>query len=126
MVSDWWNQSTADTIDSAALQVGTGTQTSSNILVNGTNKNLLGGGQYSTTTIQKGKSYLLRLINPSLDTSLRVSLDGHKMKVVTSDLVPIHAYDTDWLFIGIGMFYAFGPFPIYRLIIGRPTLQCGY
>lgn len=107
MVGDWWNSTTAFSVDSQALQVFTGTPTASTILVNGTNKNALGRGRYSTTVIKKGQKYLLRLINPSVDTTIRVSLDGHKFKVVTSDLVPIVPYDTDWLLIGIGIFSAF-------------------
>lgn len=76
-----------------------------NILVNGTNTNNLGGGKHNIVTLTKGKKYLLRLINPSVDNQIRVQLDGHKFTVVTADLVPIVPTTTDWLLLGIGQRY---------------------
>ena len=72
------------------------------ILVNGTNKNAAGGGNYGKVTMTKGKKYLLRLINTSTDAQIRVQLDGHNMTLVSSDLVPIKPITTDWLLLGIG------------------------
>ncbi|MCJ1426817.1 hypothetical protein MMC29_004720 [Sticta canariensis] len=76
-----------------------------NILINGTNKNANGGGAYGKVSIVKGKKYLLRLINTSMDAMIRVSLDGHRFTVVASDLVPITPYTTDWVLLGIGQRY---------------------
>lgn len=58
-----------------------------NILVNGTNKKG-NTGKYNNVKIQKDKKYRLRLVNPSLDAAIRVSLDGHPFTVIANDFVP--------------------------------------
>lgn len=58
-----------------------------NILVNGTNK-AGNTGKYNNVKIQKDKKYRLRLVNPSLDAAIRVSLDGHPFTVIANDFVP--------------------------------------
>jgi FtsP/CotA-like multicopper oxidase with cupredoxin domain len=88
-----------------SLQSGGGPPKANNILINGTNKNINGGGAYNKVTITKGKRYRLRLINMSVDQYMRVSLDGHTMRVMTSDFVPIKPYDTQTLLIAIGQRY---------------------
>ena len=103
-VNDWYYRTAflVNEITSYNLQSNSPPPPADNILINGTNKNAAGGGTYAKTTLQKGKKYLLRLVNPSVDNYIRVSLDQHPFTVVTSDLVPIHPYTTDWLLIGIG------------------------
>jgi hypothetical protein len=73
-----------------------------NVLINGTNKNANGGGQYNQVKITKGKKYRLRLINTSLDNYLRVSLDNHQFQVITADFVPVTPFYTSWILIAIG------------------------
>jgi hypothetical protein len=73
-----------------------------NVLINGTMKNTAGQGSYHKNTITKGKKYKVRIINTSLDNHFKVHLDGHNLTVVSSDLVPVIPYPTDWLFVGIG------------------------
>jgi FtsP/CotA-like multicopper oxidase with cupredoxin domain len=60
---------------------------------------------YTTKVVQKGKRYLLRLINGSASTSYRFSIDQHTMRVVSNDLVPIVPYFTDTVNIAIGQRY---------------------
>ncbi|EEH11598.1 laccase [Histoplasma capsulatum G186AR] len=72
-----------------------------NGLINGTMVNANGGGKYHENVIKKGKSYLLRLINTSVDNYFKVHLDNHLFTVVSSDFVPIMPYQADWLFIAI-------------------------
>lgn len=104
IVNDWYYQ-TAYQIEDAAeanLQKGSGPPPANNIIVNGTNQNANGGGKYGQVNIQSGKKYRLRLINTSVDNAIRVSLDNHPFQVITSDLVPIHPYNTNWVLLGIG------------------------
>lgn len=54
--------------------------------------------------IEKGKRYLLRLVNASAESMFIFSIDGHKLEVIATDLVPIRPYITDSIFIGIGMY----------------------
>lgn len=76
------------------------------ILVNGTMKSASGTGSYFTTQkLQPGKKYRLRLINGSSDNSIRVSLDNHPFTVITSDLVPIKPYSTNWVLLATGQRY---------------------
>lgn len=76
-----------------------------NILVNGKNKNANGGGAYHVTTLTPGRKHRLRIINTSIDTQLRVSLDGHQFQVIANDFVPVRPYNTNWLLLGIGQRY---------------------
>lgn len=50
----------------------------------------------------KGRRYLLRLINTSLDTTFIFSIDGHKLTVIGADFVPIEPYDTSSVLVAIG------------------------
>lgn len=110
-VTDWFYKSAfvESIVANANLQANPGLPppAGDNILVNGTNKNSNGGGAYGRVSIVKGKKYLLRLINTSMDAMIRVSLDGHRFTVVSSDLVPIIPYTTDWVLLGIGIPDAF-------------------
>lgn len=73
-----------------------------NILINGTNKNAAGGGSFGKVTLTPGKKHRLRLINTSVDASIRVSLDGHNFTVISTDFVPVTPYNASWLLLHIG------------------------
>lgn len=106
-LSDWFYM-TAYQINSIAaqnLQKFQGPPAPDNMLVNGTNVNANGGGSYSRTIIQSGKSYRLRLINTAVDQYLQVSLDGHPFSVISTDFVPIKPFTANWLLMGIGQRY---------------------
>ncbi|KAI1341323.1 multicopper oxidase-domain-containing protein [Xylariaceae sp. FL0016] len=76
---------------------------SANVLFNGTNINPSGpGGAYSKVTFTPGKSHRLRLINPSVEHNYQVSIVGHNMTVIETDLVPVNPYKTDNVFLGVG------------------------
>ncbi|KAI1189730.1 laccase [Nemania serpens] len=76
---------------------------SENVLFNGTNINPSGnGGNYSRIILTPGKRHRLRLINPSVEHSYQVSIVGHDMTVIATDLVPVNAFTTSNVFLGIG------------------------
>lgn len=52
---------------------------------------------------QKGKRYLIRLVNSSTESGLIFSIDNHLLQIVTTDLVPIHPFTSASIHIGIGM-----------------------
>jgi len=58
-----------------------------------------------TTVFQKGKRYLLRLINTSVDATFIFSIDHHNLTVVGADFVPIVNYSTNSVLVGIGQRY---------------------
>lgn len=107
-ITDWYYS----TIFQAAAkafqngQAGGGPPSNDNILINGTNKNAAGTtGSYNKVTLTSGKKHRLRLINTSVDTNLRVSLDGHTFQVIATDFVPVVPYPTTYIQIGIGQRY---------------------
>lgn len=90
----------------AALQRGGPGPGGDNILINGKNKNNVnGGGSYSSFQFTPGKKHLLRLTCTSVDNPIRVSIDGHTMQVVTSDLVPVKPITVDSVLVGVGQRY---------------------
>src|SRR5690606_20168987 len=54
---------------------------------------------------EANKTYLIRLVNVAVDGAFQFSIDGHSLKVVAHDLVPITPYDTDSVQIAIGQRY---------------------
>ncbi|KAI1821444.1 multicopper oxidase-domain-containing protein [Xylaria intraflava] len=76
---------------------------SDNVLFNGTNINPAGsGGSYSRITLIPGKRHRLRLINPSVEHNYQVSIVGHDMTVIATDLVPVNAVTVSNVFLGVG------------------------
>jgi len=49
-----------------------------------------------------GRTYRLRLINAGAEGIQKFSIDGHKLKVMANDFVPIKPYETEIVTLGIG------------------------
>jgi FtsP/CotA-like multicopper oxidase with cupredoxin domain len=103
-MTDWY-YSTIFQAAARAVQGGGGPPLSDNVLINGTAKSATGTGAYNKVTLQTGKRYRLRLINTSVDASLRVTLDGHVFQVIANDFVPVVPYNTTYIQMGIGQRY---------------------
>ncbi|CAK7225233.1 hypothetical protein SCUCBS95973_005793 [Sporothrix curviconia] len=113
-ISDWYYASAdqlLDRVSSAANPFVPGepgaSPPSDNLLFNGTNINPLdpSHGAYATVSLQPGKRHRLRFINPSVDNTYTVSIVGHQMTVIATDFVPVDAYTTSSLFVGVGQRY---------------------
>ncbi len=85
-----------------------------NLLINGTNTfnctgesdpNCVGDGKKYQTVFETGKKYLIRLVNVAVEGHFQFSIDGHKLKVIANDFVPIVPYDTDSVIVSIGQRY---------------------
>lgn len=101
-IYDYYNQ-TADKIVADTLHNPGAPPMSNNVLFNGTNINPAGsGGAYSRITLTPGKRHRLRLINPSVEHNYHVSIVGHDMTVIATDLVPVNAFTTSNVFLGVG------------------------
>ncbi|KAJ9627644.1 laccase, multicopper oxidase, benzenediol:oxygen oxidorectuctase [Taxawa tesnikishii (nom. ined.)] len=100
-LTDWFYD-TAFALNVRAQHSTAGPPTPNNALINGTMKNANGGGSYLRTKVTKGKKYRLRLINTGIDNLFHVSIDGHKLTVITSDFVPVKPYTVDSVAIGVG------------------------
>lgn len=107
-VNDWY-YATAFQIESLttqSLQHAAPGPPGDNVLINGKNKNIVNsGGSYSSFTFTPGKKHLLRLVNIGVDNHLRVSIDGHNMTVITSDLVPVKPFTVNSVLLGVGQRY---------------------
>ncbi|KAM0805775.1 multicopper oxidase-domain-containing protein [Usnea florida] len=55
---------------------------------------------------QKGKRYLIRLINSSTESGFIFSIDNHMLEIVTTDLVPIHPFKNESIQVNIGQRYS--------------------
>ncbi|EGS22488.1 uncharacterized protein CTHT_0020300 [Thermochaetoides thermophila DSM 1495] len=79
---------------------------SDNVLFNGTGVHpQTGHGQYAKVTLTPGKRHRLRIINMSTENHFQVSLVGHQFTVIAADMVPVHSYNTDSLFLAVGQRY---------------------
>lgn len=106
-LSEWYHQTAfqIEWLSTSFSGGGAAPPVSETLLINGTNKLDNGQGSYSRVTLHQGKRYRLRLVNTSVDSIVRVSLDGHPFSVITADLVPIHAFTTKWLLMSSGQRY---------------------
>lgn len=87
-VQDWYYLTAYQAAARAALfSTSAPPPSGNNILVNGTNKKG-STGEYDNVKLESGKKYRLRLVNPSIDIAIRVSLDGHPFTVIANDFVP--------------------------------------
>nr|3PPS_A Chain A, Laccase [Canariomyces arenarius]3PPS_B Chain B, Laccase [Canariomyces arenarius]3PPS_C Chain C, Laccase [Canariomyces arenarius]3PPS_D Chain D, Laccase [Canariomyces arenarius] len=83
-----------------------GAPPSDNVLFNGTARHPeTGAGQWYNVTLTPGKRHRLRIINTSTDNHFQVSLVGHNMTVIATDMVPVNAFTVSSLFLAVGQRY---------------------
>lgn len=84
------------------------------LLINGTNtfdcsgvpdSGCVGGGKKFEVVFQPDTKYLIRVFNVAIDSYFHFSIDGHTLKVIAADFVPIEPYETDSIMIGSGQRY---------------------
>ncbi|KAI9654427.1 MAG: hypothetical protein M1831_005393 [Alyxoria varia] len=88
-------------ISNVSLQAGSPPPPPDTLLVNGTNK----AGSLASPTVQPKKKYRLRLINTSVDAAIRVSIDNHKLLVMTADFIPVKPITVDSVMLAVGQRY---------------------
>ena len=106
-VNDWYYSGAwAENTDSSVqLQQASQPPPADTILINGTNNNA-SGGKYAQVTVQPGKKHRLRMINPSVDNFIRVSLDNHPFTVISADFIPVNPLPgQNWVLFGPGQRY---------------------
>ncbi|PWW73655.1 laccase 2 [Tuber magnatum] len=116
LLTDWFHKPAFE-LANEVIQASTGLPpTADNGLINGKNKydcvNLgspdpkcKNSGTRYETNFQAGKKHLLRIVNTGTDVMFKFSIDGHKMKVVSMDWVPIEPYEAEVIFVAIGQRY---------------------
>ncbi|KAI9694661.1 MAG: hypothetical protein M1822_000277 [Bathelium mastoideum] len=104
-ITDWFHD-TAFMLNHRALHSTTGPPVPNNALINGTMKSPDGTrGKYHKVKITKGKKYRIRFVNTAVHEHFQVSIDGHNMTVITSDLVPIRPFTAQFLSMNVGQRY---------------------
>lgn len=69
---------------------------------------------------QKGKRYLLRLINSSTESSFVFTIDNHLLEVISTDFVPIQPFKNESIHIGIGESLSEPPYSVRtKAILGQ-------
>ncbi|KAI9845232.1 MAG: hypothetical protein M1837_004987 [Sclerophora amabilis] len=107
-----WNHRSAFEDWSWSLQPKQSRPEMTNILLNGKGRynnsdpdHPIGLPERYSKVLERGKRYLIRLINTSLDTTFVFAIDGHNLTVIGSDFVPIEPYNTSSVLVGIGQRY---------------------
>ncbi|KAJ4329018.1 hypothetical protein N0V84_000590 [Fusarium piperis] len=105
LITDWNHRSAFQDWERELTRIPTFPRMNS-ILINGIG-NFAGSfpRERFNTTVTKGKKYILRVINTSVDTTFIFSIDNHKFEVMSSDFVPIEPYNVTHVLIGIGQRY---------------------
>ncbi|KAF5255896.1 hypothetical protein ACKRZS_000744 [Fusarium odoratissimum] len=114
MLSDWYHKEYFDLVEEIMKPGGNGVVLSDSNLINGKmnfNCSSVAPGDktpcksnagISKFRFKRGKVHRLRLINPSAEAIQRFSIDGHTMKVIANDFVPVQPYDTKVVTLGVG------------------------
>jgi FtsP/CotA-like multicopper oxidase with cupredoxin domain len=109
LVGDWYHKSYFQLVNQTMSPKGGPPQSQSN-LVNGranypcqnTTKACTPNAGLSKFKFESGKKYRMRLINPSSEALQKISIDGHKFKVIAQDFVPLVPYETDLITLSVG------------------------
>lgn len=112
VLQDWAHVPVDEQYD-AAQDVGkspqNGPRTLDNGLINGMNVWAPNGsvisGERFTMSVKAGSTYRLRVINTAIQSTFKFSIDGHKMKVIAADFVPLEGYEADVISINEGQRY---------------------
>lgn len=116
-ITDWFHESAFQLWTERTMYGGFPVRQNANAqngLFNGTNTfpcensndpACLGSGRRSEVTFQKGKKYLIRIIDASTDGWMKFSIDKHKMTVIAADFVPIVPYEAESIILTSGQRY---------------------
>ncbi|CAK4030515.1 hypothetical protein B0A54_07922 [Lecanosticta acicola] len=86
-LSEWYYQTAfqINALTNVNLQNKAPPPNADNMLINGTNKDADGNGNYGQVTVESDKKYRLRLVNINVDNYIQVSLDNHPFEVIAAD-----------------------------------------
>ncbi|XP_039009046.1 laccase-7-like [Hibiscus syriacus] len=103
LLGEWWNANIVD-IQNEALALGRGPNISDACTINGWPGDLFPCciNQMYKLKVERGKTYLLRIINAALDNQLFYKIANHNMTVVAVDACYTNRYVTDVVAIASG------------------------
>ncbi|KAJ4830027.1 Laccase-7 [Turnera subulata] len=103
LLGEWWNANVVDVLNQA-FETGAPPNISDAFTINGLPGDLYPCSQNQTykVEVEKGKTYLLRIINAALDNQLFFKIANHNFTVVAVDAVYTTPYPTDVVVIAPG------------------------
>ncbi|CAN1303920.1 LAC7 [Linum perenne] len=101
ILGEWWNANVVD-VESQALATGAGPNNSDAYTINGFPGDLYPNTEIFKLTVEKGKTYLLRIINAALNNQLFFKIASHKFTVVAVDATYTTPYKTDVVLVAPG------------------------
>jgi laccase len=110
LLGEWWNVSVVD-VERQALLMGAGPNNSVALTINGLIGAGGGGGSENSSSssssqyelaVQRGRTYLLRIINAALNYELFFKVANHSFTVVAADACYTDPYHTDVIVIAPG------------------------
>lgn len=104
ITGEYWNANIID-VENEALASGGGPNNSDAYTINGMPGDLYPCSQNKTykLNVEKGRTYMLRIINVALNNQLFFKIANHKMKVIAVDAAYTVPYVTDVVVTGPGM-----------------------
>jgi FtsP/CotA-like multicopper oxidase with cupredoxin domain len=111
MVGDWYHDYYTTVLDALFQPLpAVNIPASDNNLINGknsfdcsnTNKTCTPNAPLANFNFTSGKTYRLRLINPSAAAVQKITIDNHKFTVIANDFVEIEPYETDVITLAVG------------------------
>lgn len=103
ILGEWWNQD-VDAIENEMMMYGGGPNSSDAYTINGLPGPLYPCSQKDTfiQTVERGKTYLLRIINAALNNELFLSIENHTLTVVEVDAAYTKPFKTSAVMIAPG------------------------
>ncbi|XP_022857075.1 laccase-7-like [Olea europaea var. sylvestris] len=104
LLGEWWNANVID-VENEALATGNAPNVSDAYTINGRTGDLYPCSSNTGTyrlNVERGKTYLLRIINAALNNQLFFKIADHKMTVVAVDAAYTNPYVTDVVVTGPG------------------------
>ncbi|XP_022857077.1 laccase-7-like, partial [Olea europaea var. sylvestris] len=103
LLGEWWNANVID-VENEALATGNAPNVSDAYTINGRTGDLYPCSSNRTyrLNVERGKTYLLRIINAALNNQLFFKIADHKMTVVAVDAAYTNPYVTDVVVTGPG------------------------
>lgn len=100
MIQDWYDEYYFAAVQKTlAPPASAGPPLATNNLINGKSSN---GGQMASFSVTSGKTYRIRLINPSAAALQKFSIDGYSFTIFAVDFVPIEPYESNLVTLGVG------------------------
>ncbi|CAN6162688.1 unnamed protein product [Urochloa humidicola] len=104
IIGEWWRDDDADQLLRDAVRTGQDVKPSDAATINGEPGDMFPCSKHGTfrARVQRGKTYLLRVINAGLSNDVFFAVAGHRLTVVATDARYTKPFATDYLMVAAG------------------------